>query len=151
MLVLVWCRCVFQMRAKNKLKCAESTSLLWLAHMLLSPPPPSSPPSPFDAFQLFCCFVLFRFVFSLEFYFLFVSICVVWHRIVSNGGYAGALPLCVRQCHYRYKCEAPKGFPVLSLECLLVVAVASACCCVKLWRRQQCLNILRYHGAMERN
>lgn len=59
---------LYQMRAENKLKCAKSTLLFWLAHILLPLPPPLL----FDAFELFCFGFSFFFLLSIFIFFCYL-------------------------------------------------------------------------------
>lgn len=140
-----------QTRAENKLKCAKSTLLFWLAHIL----PPSPSPLPFDAFELFCfvfrLFILSRFLFL---FFLFVFICVVWHPIVSNADNVVGL---VRARRAATVCAIiginAKHPNVLYRSMLrwLLPSSSSTLLSPRVVGDGTDVWILRYHGAMKRN
>lgn len=162
--------CVYRMRAENKLKCAKSTlySFGWRTYCCRR--------HRFRCFQTVLLF-LFCFVFcsvrSPSFFFSFFicfhlcrlasSSCIVggWLLDVRASVYISAATVCAVCCvcaiiDINAKHQNVFQQLCVSFDAWLALAVAArphltCCCVVKLWRRQQCLNILRYHGAMKRN
>lgn len=114
--------------------CKKHFTLFGLAHILLPSSSASpSPPSPLDAFKLFCFVSFFR---SLSQFFIFICfhLCAVWHSLrfecgVSCRGAVGSVCVFVCVCHYRYKCEAPKNISQLyrSMRCWLLPASRVLC------------------------
>lgn len=149
--------------------CKKHFILFWLAHILL-PSPPLSMLSNCSLVSFLLRFLLRSF--SIVFFSFFIcfhlcrlasSSCIVggWLLDVRASVYISAATVCAVCCvcaiiDINAKHQNVFQQLCVSFDAWLALAVAArphltCCCVVKLWRRQQCLNILRYHGAMKRN